>query len=205
MVNVRHDKVRTVYMLHAAALLTQAWIRCLLLQRGCWVLESGVWSKTQRGDCEKAVEKQPEGTGVRSSTTGKVCRKSLGHCRSQVSWWMVHKQQSHSCNPLPHLLTLTSVCTGKGNFPTPQAKASSAHVSSSVLSTAHHTSSLGISPEYPCLRQESASVGGGWVLKYGTKRADTGRGTLLAMLIQPTGWECGPPWPGIPLEEVWPA
>ena len=49
------------------------------------MLESGVWSETQRGDCEKTVKKQPEGKGVRSSKIGKVCRKSLGHYRSKAS------------------------------------------------------------------------------------------------------------------------
>ena len=32
-----------------------------------------------------AVKRQPEGTGVRHSTTGKVCGKSLGRHRSKVS------------------------------------------------------------------------------------------------------------------------
>ena len=53
--------------------------------KGGWVLESGVWSADPGRGQLLAVKRQPEGTGVRSSTKGNVCRKSQGHHRSKAS------------------------------------------------------------------------------------------------------------------------
>ena len=49
------------------------------------MLENGVWSADPGRGQLLAVKRQPEGTGIRSSTTGKVCRKSPGHNRSKAS------------------------------------------------------------------------------------------------------------------------
>ena len=48
-----------------------------------WVLGSGVWRADPGTGQLLAVKRQPEGTGVRSSTTGNVCRKSLDHHRGK--------------------------------------------------------------------------------------------------------------------------
>ena len=52
-------------------------------ERG-WVLESRVWRADPGRGQLLAVKRQPEGTGLRSSTTGKVCGRSPGHHRSKV-------------------------------------------------------------------------------------------------------------------------
>ena len=52
---------------------------------GGWVLESGVQSADPGRGQLLAVKRQPEGAGVRSSTTGKVCRRSPGKHRNKVS------------------------------------------------------------------------------------------------------------------------
>ena len=53
--------------------------------KGDWMLESGVWSMNPGRGQLLTVKRQPEGTGVRSSTTGKVCRKGPAHHRSKAS------------------------------------------------------------------------------------------------------------------------
>ena len=97
--------------------------------------------------------------------------------------------------------------------PAPQAKASSAwavsrvlsHAGSGVLSTATSKASFGISPWCPSLRQEATNASRGWVLKRGVRRADPGRGTLLAAQRQTEGTGVRALWPGMLLEEAWSA
>ena len=59
--------------------------RVLPVVKGGWVLENGAWSVDPERGPLLAVKRQPEGTGVRSSTTGNVCSKSLGHDKSKAS------------------------------------------------------------------------------------------------------------------------
>ena len=85
MVCGKQDKVRTVHGLcHHPA--DPRLSRVSPVAEGSWVLESGVWSMDPGRGHLLAVKRQPEGTGVRSSTTGKVCRKSPGHHRSKASF-----------------------------------------------------------------------------------------------------------------------
>ena len=49
---------------------------------GCWKLGFGEWTQ---GGQRLAVKRQPAGTGVRSSTTGKVFGRNPGCYRSKVS------------------------------------------------------------------------------------------------------------------------
>ena len=73
----------------------------LPVAEGGWVLESGVWSADPGRGQLLAVKRQPEGTGVRSSTTRKVCGKSPGyHRRCHCS--VVREGWSHHYNPFPH-------------------------------------------------------------------------------------------------------
>ena len=51
---------------------------------GGWVLESGVCRVHPGRGQLLSVKRQSEGTGVRSSTTRKICRRSLGHHRSKA-------------------------------------------------------------------------------------------------------------------------
>ena len=77
---------------------------------GVLVLESGVWNMDPGRGQLLAVKRQPKGTGVRSSTNGKVYRKSLGYHRSKLSLLMAHKGQGHQYNPfslLPASLAFT--------------------------------------------------------------------------------------------------
>lgn len=54
------------------------------VERG-WVLESGIWRVDPGRGQLLAVKRQPEGTGVKSSTTRKVCGRNPGHYRSKAS------------------------------------------------------------------------------------------------------------------------
>ena len=105
-------------------------------------------------------------------------------------------------------MSLVSVSTRRGPIWTGslalQVMVSSTCVSSRVLSTTLHKASR-VCPGTSCLRQESANAEGGWVLKHGVKRADSGTGLLLTMWIQHKGKDWMAPWLGMPLEEVWSA
>ena len=77
------------------------------------VLESGVWSMDPRRGQLLAVRRQPEGTGVRSSTTRKVCGKRPGHHRSKALLFSGAQGVGLPLQPPPHLLASASVGTGR--------------------------------------------------------------------------------------------
>ena len=56
------------------------------IAKGGWVLESGFWSTDPGRGQLLAVKRQPEWIGIRSSTMGKVCGKSPGHCKGNASF-----------------------------------------------------------------------------------------------------------------------
>ena len=89
----------------------------LPVAKGGWVLESGVWRTDPGRGQLLAVKRQPEGTGVKSSTTGKVCGKNPGHHRSKASLLSGVQGQSCHYNPFPHPpASLASEGTGRGSY-----------------------------------------------------------------------------------------
>ena len=83
---------------------------------GDWVLESGVWSVDPGRGQLLAVKRQPEGTGVRSSTVRKVCRSSLGHHRGKASLLSGMQGAEPPLQPLSHpSASSTSTGTGRGS------------------------------------------------------------------------------------------
>ena len=79
---------------------------------GCWVLESGVWRVDPGRGHLLSVKRQPEGTGARNSTTGKVCG-SPGHCRSKAPLLSGAQGRGGQGNPLPHPSVPASTGTGR--------------------------------------------------------------------------------------------
>ena len=71
-------------MVHAITLYAPAWDVCLLVRRSGWVLEHGVLRVDPGKGWLLAKKRQSEGTGVRSSTTGKVCGRSPSQHRSRA-------------------------------------------------------------------------------------------------------------------------
>ena len=80
---------------------------------GVWVLGSGVWIVDRGREQLLAVKRQCEGTGVRSSTTRKVCGKRPGHHRSKALLFSGAQGVGLPLQPPPHLLASASVGTGR--------------------------------------------------------------------------------------------
>ena len=141
-------------------------------------MESGVWTWTQEGD-SWWLWREPEWTGIRSSTTGKVCRRKPGHHRSKAPQLSGEQQAGlsfSSPSPSTHFSPYKhwEVHSSEQAHPphTPQAKVSSARIGSSILSIVHPKASFKISPGCHWPRQDFANADGGWedwVQKCGAK------------------------------------
>lgn len=137
------------------------------------MLESEVWSEDP-GRGQLLAVKKPEGEGVRSSTTRKVCRGSLGHQRSKVSLLSGAQEVGPTLQPPSPPEAAASTGTGSGTHLSSLVCPSNQGLllkpeQAQVLTTAHAKASSGISPESPFLRQESTKAGRGRVLKRGVK------------------------------------
>ena len=123
--------------------------------KGSWVLERGVLSADPGRGQLLAVKRQPEGTGARGATTGKVCGKSLRHY-STVTVKQCARGRTAIINPsLP--TSFFSLCRHWKGLPPEQARPPLRLVlpppalAPRGLSTAHPKTSLGNSPGQPCL------------------------------------------------------
>lgn len=152
-----------------------------------WLLENGIWSTEPGWKQLLVLKRQLEGIEVRSSITGNICKRSLGHHRSKwsllnsVQWVGLPLQppspSAHFCFCLHWEGQTIWVILS-----TLQAKDSSAHISSGVLSIAPAKASSGISLRHSCLRWDFANTDRVWVLKCGVKRVDLRRRPLLVLI-----------------------
>ena len=87
-------------MVFAAALHTPAWVFHLQVQQG---MGTGKWDLESRPGRRQllAVKRQPEGKGLKSSTTRKVCARNSHHHRCKVSFLCVCKGGATLHHPSP--------------------------------------------------------------------------------------------------------
>ena len=128
--------------------------------KGGWVLERGGWGVGLGGD---HLKRQPEGTGVRSSTTRKICRKSPGHHRSKVSLLSGTQGVGSPWQPLsPPISSLVSRSTGRDSHLSRLTCPSSQGLLHRLRGPECRPSQtlLGNQPGQPCLRWESPMLMG---------------------------------------------
>ena len=78
------------------------------------VLEHGVWRVGPGKGQLLAVKRQPEGMGVRSSTTGKFAEEARDTIEARCHCWVVCKGQGRHCSPLPHAPAPASAGISRG-------------------------------------------------------------------------------------------
>lgn len=80
----------------------------------CWVLEHGIWREDPGKGKLLAANRQPEGMGVRNSTTGKVCERSPCCHRRRALLLSGAQGVRLPWHPLPHALVPASTGTRRG-------------------------------------------------------------------------------------------